>query len=147
MSIFDSLKARRRGQDSSERRARPRYTTHLKQRLYVHIYLHEVKIEQHRNVNEARLIGYTRNVSEAGLAVILRSTRIAGLSIVETTRKLRVLLRLPQGPVEMVARAARCAELDGDEAGYIVGITIQSMADEDRALYFDHLNGLASHDI
>jgi hypothetical protein len=132
---------------SGERRAKPRYTTHQKQRLYVHVYLNDVKIEQHRNVNEARLIGYTHDVSEAGLAVILRSHRIAGLSIIGSKRKLRVLLGLPQGPVEVVALAAHCAELEGDEVGYIVGIKIVSMADADRARYLKHLDGLADHDI
>ncbi len=150
MSIFDKLRGRfGKKEEPGDRRAAPRFATRKALRLYVHIYLHDAKIEQHRNINEARLIGYTRDVSEAGLAVVLRSHRIAGLSIAGPDRRLRVLLGLPGQPrrhIEMVARAARCEEIGGDESGYLVGIKIESMAEQDRALLRRFVDKLAERE-
>ena len=142
MSILNSLRARLRSQPD-ERRAVPRHATHLDKKLYVYVY--------HYAPNPAagapRLVGYTRDVSELGVGVVLQTHRLAGRSIVGPERKLRVLLGLPEAPVEMIAGVVRCAEMEGADGGYIVGVQIQSMGGQDRARYLRFLGALTVPDI
>lgn len=130
----------------AERRAAPRYTTHLEKRLSVQLQFADLKLERPRAPHDLSLSGYTRDVSESGLGVILPGVRIAGRSIIGADRALRLLLGLPGGVVEMSAEAVRHVPLEGDEPGYLVGIQIRDMSREARERYINFLRSLAVPD-
>ena len=146
MPVLAKLFARLRERPHAERRAAPRYQTHLENRLFVHVHLLDPTLERLHGAAALRLVGYTRDVSESGLGVILPGTRVAGRSIVGAERPLRVLLGLPGEPVEMSAVAVRDAELEDDETGRIVGIQIREMKPDARARYHSFLRSLAVPD-
>jgi len=54
---------------------------------------------------------------------------------------MRILLKLPRGPVEMQVAYVRDAPLEG-EAGHLVGVRIVVMTPKDRALYHSFLKTL-----
>jgi PilZ domain len=146
MSALTNLIARLR-KPHGERRAAPRYSTHIENRLSVYVHLADAKTGRPRAQREPQeLIGYTRDVSESGLGVVLPDVRIAGRTIVGSDRGLRVRLWLPGRVVEMSARAVRHVPLEGGETGYLVGIQIQAMSQDDRAYYVKFLRSLAVPD-
>jgi PilZ domain len=146
MSVLTNLIARLR-KPRGERRAAPRYATHLENRLSVSVHLADAKPASERTQRAPQeLIGHTRDVSESGLGVVLPDVRIAGRVIVGSDRGLLVRLWLPGRVVEMSARAVRHAPLEGGEPGYLVGIEIQAMSQDDRAYYLKFLRSLAVPD-
>ncbi|MDQ3908396.1 MAG: PilZ domain-containing protein [Acidobacteriota bacterium] len=146
MSVLGNLLARLR-KPRGERRAAPRYGTHLENRLTVHVHLADSKLERPRDQRAPQhLVGYTRDVSESGLGVVLPDVRIAGRAVVGRDRTLRVQLGLPGRVVEMSAVAVRQAPLEGGEAGHLVGMQIQEMSHDDRAYYTKFLRSLALPD-
>ncbi|MDQ3908631.1 MAG: PilZ domain-containing protein [Acidobacteriota bacterium] len=146
MAVLTNLLARLR-KPHGERRAAPRYATHLENRLSVHVDLADAKLGPSRAQREPQqLIGYTRDVSESGLGVVLPDVRIAGRLVVGRDRSLRVRLGLPGRVVEMSAQAVRHVPLEGGETGYLVGIQIQEMSQDDRAYYAKFLRSLAVPD-
>ncbi len=93
-----------------------------------------------------RIGARTRDVSAQGLGVVAPTIYLGYDCLVDQGRTLRVTLSLPAGPVEMTATAAHYLRQDagGGESSYLIGLRITGMADEDRRLYDDFLNGLAA---
>lgn len=130
---------------TAERRAAPRYTTHLSEALVVYLYHAEQKTREGSSEPEPRLIGYTRDVSETGLGVVLSSLRLAGLDITHGERKLRALVGIPSSPVGMQVMVVRHVELepDGADSGFLVGVRITEMHPADRTRYLKYLKQLS----
>jgi len=93
----------------------------------------------------ASLAGRTRDLGEGGLTLVVPSIRIGGDYLTLENNRLRIALALPSGPVELVATPARFEQLAGDE-GYLVGVRILEMSDDDRRLYAEHLRTLTPAD-
>ena len=93
----------------------------------------------------ASLAGRTRDVGENDLTLVVPSIRIGGDYLTLEDNRLRIELALPGGPVELVAAPARFEQLAGDE-GYLVGVRILEMSDDDRRLYTEHLRTLTPTD-
>jgi hypothetical protein len=55
------------------------------------------------------------------------------------------MLELPSGPVEMRVAPVRYEQLEreGAPGGYLVGIRIDAMSDEDRARFADYLSQIS----
>ncbi|HEX8773044.1 MAG TPA: hypothetical protein VF735_05520 [Pyrinomonadaceae bacterium] len=145
--LIDYIKTRlRRDSPGEERRAAPRLTTHLENRLVVNVSLLELKAKpdnaRHRNV----LAGYTRDLSEMGLGIVVPDIRIGGLNITRPDRMLRIMLGLPGQPIEIRAVPVRYVELeeeeDGEKARYLIGMLIKEMSDHHRSLYNAFLKSL-----
>lgn len=82
---------------------------------------------------------HTRDLSATGIALVAPSIRINDRYLTGTT--LRLLLDHPAGPLEIIAQPVRYEQLppDADEVGYLIGLHIVSMSDEDRARYRERL--------
>ncbi|HZH89126.1 MAG TPA: hypothetical protein VEX70_00765 [Pyrinomonadaceae bacterium] len=96
----------------------------------------------------ATLTGRTRDLGEGDLNLVVPSIRIGGDYITLKENKLSVTLELPSGAVTLIATAARFEQLDGESAGegYLVGVRIEEMSDDDRERYVAHLRTLPHAD-
>jgi len=123
------------------RRVAPRYVTHLEVGLALNVTLPGAGGRKDES-QPVRLAGYTRDVSASGLALIVPSIRVGGQYLTGENRRLRIMLKLPTGPVEIHATPVRYSPIDDDDGvdtGYLVGVQIVSMSDEDRALFNAYL--------
>ncbi|MDT5062720.1 MAG: hypothetical protein QOH63_3179 [Acidobacteriota bacterium] len=125
------------------RRHAPRYQTHLEVGLALSVSLPGVKASAQR-LEELRLAGYTRDISESGLALIVPAIRIGGQYITDGNRTLQIMLKLPTGIIKLHGTPARYSPLDKDatDTGYLIGIQIERMSDNDRALFKAYLETL-----
>ena len=131
--LLDSL---RRG-GGGDRRQAQRF--HLEERLTVAVTRPNVGTRP--SSSPTSVYGYTRDVSESGLAFVLPELNVGGYKFATPGRTMRILLKLPRGPVEMQVAYVRDAQLEG-EAGHLVGVRIVEMKPQDRALYHSFLKTL-----
>ncbi len=120
------------------RRVAPRYATHLEVGLALNVTLPGSKTDG----TPLRLAGYTRDISASGLALVVPSIRVGGQYVTGENRRLRIMLKLPTGQIEILATPVRYSPLDDDavDTGYLVGVQIVSMNDEDRARFNAYLD-------
>ncbi len=90
--------------------------------------------------------GHTLDFSMTGLGVIVPAIRIGEHYLVGDQRRLRLKLDLPVGPVEMQVKPTRYESLEEDnsERGYVIGVQILAMADDDRTTYDKFISRLAN---
>jgi PilZ domain len=145
--LIDYLKSRFGKPAAQERRAAPRFTTHLEKRLVVNVSLLDVRIKLDATRGPTVLAGYTRDVSETGLGMVLQEIRISSFNITRPGRTLRIMLGIPGAPVELHGVAAHYVQLEADaetEGGYLVGVQITDMSERDRSRYQDFLQSMKS---
>jgi hypothetical protein len=125
------------------RRRAPRYQTHLEVGLALSVSLPGAKARAQQS-EQLKLAGYTRDISESGLAIIMPAIRIGGQYITEGNRTLQIILKLPTGIVKLHGTPARYSPLDEDatDTGYLIGIKIERMSDDDRVLFKAYLETL-----
>ena len=85
------------------------------------------------------LAGHTRDMGENDLNLIVPTTRIGSDYITLKDNKLSITLELPSGTVTLIAVPARFEQLNGEGAGYLVGVRIEEMSVTNRELYRQHL--------
>jgi hypothetical protein len=101
--------------------------------------------DSHVNPNGRRrlpsLSGRTLDMSKTGLALVVPAIRIEEHYLAGGNRKLRVKLEIPGGPIEMLVASVRYESLDEleGEDGYLIGVRIIEMSDEDRKRYDQYL--------
>ena len=89
------------------------------------------------------LAGFTRDISETGLALIVPSLRSGDRYLVDEGCKLRVVLvDLPTGEVEIYATPVRYIQLPEPETGYLIGVQITEMNENDRTRLLQYLKTL-----
>jgi hypothetical protein len=83
------------------------------------------------------LDGHTLDISTSGLALIVPAIRIGEHYLVGEDRRLQLTLELPVGPVEMEVAPVRYESLEEHETetGYLIGVRIVGISDEDKAQY------------
>lgn len=83
------------------------------------------------------LYGYTRDISSSGLALILPTIRIDNIYLTGEDRMLELLIEHEAEPIVIYGVAARYEKLDEESAdkGYLVGVKIVEMSEDDRARY------------
>jgi hypothetical protein len=83
------------------------------------------------------LEGFTRDVSATGLALILPAIRIGEHYLIGEGRNLRLRLELPTGEIQMDVTPVRYERLEDEHTGkgYLIGVQIAEMSDEDRQRY------------
>ncbi|MCA1565251.1 MAG: hypothetical protein LC803_06390 [Acidobacteria bacterium] len=96
----------------------------------------------------ASLAGRTRDLGEHDLNLVVPSIRIGGDYITLKENRLSIKLELPSGVVDLIATPARFQQLDGESAGegYLVGVRIERMSEDDRERYVAHLRTLPQAD-
>jgi hypothetical protein len=126
------------------RRAAPRYLTHLEAGLALSISLPHSKPGSEKTGPPLKLAGYTRDISATGLALIVPTIRIGGQYITGENRTLEISLKLPTSVVKVKAAPVRYTPLEGDGAdtGYLIGVQIIWMSNEDRARFNAYLETL-----
>jgi PilZ domain len=127
------------------RRRAPRYLTHLEAGLALSISLSHAKPGGQATTAAAgqslKLAGYTRDISATGLALVVPTIRIGGQYITGENRTLEIILKLPSGTINVKATPVRYSPLedDGTDTGYLIGVQIIWMNNEDRALFDAYL--------
>jgi PilZ domain len=88
--------------------------------------------------------GQTRDISSSGLALIVPVIRINDHYLAGEGRSLLLRLELPLGPLEIQATPMRYERLDetGAEKGYLIGVSITAMSDDDRLRYDEYIVSL-----
>jgi hypothetical protein len=102
-----------------------------------------------RNLNGTRKVssidGHTMDIGERGLALIVPAITLGEHHLVGENRSLELKLELPAGPIEMQVMPVRYERLDEHktETGYLIGVKILAMSDEERAAFSDYLDALS----
>lgn len=124
-----------------DRRRAPRY----RMRLPVTLWLPGATANGARRPSSV-LEGFTRDLSTTGLALILPAIRIGEHYLTGQGRNLRLRLDLPGAPIEMDVIPVRYERLDEDETekGYLIGVQIAEMSDEDRERYNERMRTVDS---
>ncbi len=94
----------------------------------------------------AWLDGYTADLSSTGLGLEVSAIRIGEHYLVGENRKLRVVLELPTGEVEIQVSPVRYESLEEDESthAYIIGVRIIALSDPDRVTYDEFIRRLTN---
>ncbi|MBV9957413.1 MAG: PilZ domain-containing protein [Acidobacteria bacterium] len=92
-----------------------------------------------------KLSGYTRNISETGMALLVPAIRSGDYHLAARNRKLLIVLELPDGPIRLQAAPIRYEQLNRHyaERGYLIGVRIISMSDDDRLRFLKYLYRLS----
>lgn len=87
----------------------------------------------------------TRDLGTSGLTVRVDRIRVGGQYLTDAEYRLSVKLELPAGEVSMLAKAVRFehAPEEASGAGYVLGLRIMKMTENDLALYSNYLRALA----
>ncbi len=101
-----------------------------------------------KGLNGARRIncmdGHTLDLNATGLSLITPRITLGEHHLVGENRGLNVKLELPLGPVEMQVIPVRyeCLEDHESETGYLIGVQILAMTEEDRARFAEYVSTL-----
>lgn len=90
------------------------------------------------------MAGHTLDLSARGLALIVPAITLADHHLVGENRSLSVKLELPDGPVVMQVTPVRYERLEeqGSETGYLIGVKIIDIVEEDRARFAEYVASL-----
>lgn len=113
-------------------------------RLPCVVALHDPKVAA-ASRRTSSLEAHTRDLSATGIALVTPAIRIGDRYLTNST--LRLTLELPAGTITILAASVRYEQLppdshDSDETGYIIGVRILEMSEEDRARYEEYLGSL-----
>lgn len=88
--------------------------------------------------------GHTLDLNQTGLSLIVPAIRLGEHHLVGENRALIVKLELPFGPVEMQVAPVRYETLEEhkSETGYLIGVKIVKMSEEDRARFREYVSTL-----
>jgi hypothetical protein len=92
--------------------------------------------------------GETRDLGPSGLTLRLERVRVGGRYLTDAECHLGVRLELPTGEVALLARVVRFEQPSegGGEPGYLLGLRILSVREEDVELYSAYMRTLAPLD-
>lgn len=86
--------------------------------------------------------GHTCDLSQSGLGLVLPSIRIGGRYLAGEGQTLRITLKLPASTARLYGTPVRYERLEGDSAGYLVGVRLTDTDEQDRAALADYLKTL-----
>lgn len=128
----------------NDRRRAPRYRV----RLPLSVTLIDAPPVAPGSRKKLSLDGHTRDVSATGLAIIVPAIRLGDRYLTGEDRQLRISLELPTGPVEIFAFPVRYEQLAAEEAddiGFLIGVQIAEMSQEDRGRFERFIALLSRH--
>jgi hypothetical protein len=132
-----------------DRRRSLRREARFEARLPVTISLLSSEDEPTKNFyNTPMLEGQTRDISDRGLTLLLPSSRIRSVYLTVSDIYLGIRLELPDRPVGMISTSVRFEQLSTKEAGfgYLLGVRIMKMKEEDQERYIAYLSTLEIKD-
>ena len=137
--LMRSMVARMRLYIGNRRRAR-RY------RVGVHftVSIFDSKLSREQLEHAPYIEGNTSDISTSGLALIVPAIRISDRYLTVPDQTLHLMLELPAGRIEMRVAPVRYEQLEraGAATGYLIGVSIRAMSDDDRARFEDYLRRL-----
>jgi hypothetical protein len=91
--------------------------------------------------HERLLRGHTRDISQNGLALNVSQVHLDGHHLATEGHDLQLKLELPGGPISMLVTPMHYERLDEVElgSGYLIGVRIVQISDEDRSLYLSFI--------
>lgn len=91
------------------------------------------------------MVGYTSDLSARGLALIVPAITLGDHHLVGENRSLSLTLELPEGHVVMQVTPVRYERLEeqSSETGYLIGVKITGMPEEDRAVFSEYVATLS----
>jgi hypothetical protein len=92
--------------------------------------------------------GETRDLGPSGLTLRLVRIRAGGQYLTDSEHRLVIRLELPAGEVSLLAKAVRFEEApdEGGGAGYLLGLRVLKVSEDDFAVYSGYLRTLAPSD-
>lgn len=90
------------------------------------------------------VLGYTRDLSTDGLALIVPSIALSEDELASGEHRLRIILALPGGDIEMRVTTVRHERLDERDAeiGHLIAVSISETSENERELYLEYLQAL-----
>src|SRR5918911_1371009 len=122
----------------ADRRRSPRFRV----RLTCTVSLHEPDDARRATTQTAQTVtGYTRDLSASGLALVLPAVRVGERYLTAAGTTLRIQLAHPTGALELLATPVHYDQLEGEaeDKGFLVGVRIVEMSEQNRARYEAHL--------
>ncbi|HZI17098.1 MAG TPA: PilZ domain-containing protein [Pyrinomonadaceae bacterium] len=103
-----------------------------------------VALLDERAVAQPTLAGHTRDLSESGLGLVLPAVRLGDRYLTGGGQTLRVTLQLPGTHVRLYATPVRYERLEGEgeERGYLLGLSLSETEDADRQKFLDYLRSV-----
>lgn len=135
-----SIVARMRIYFGNRRRAR-RY----RKSVPFNVSLFEPKLSRAQLEHAPYLEGTTSDISASGLGLIVPAIRINDRYLTAPDQTLHLLLEISSGQIEMRVTPVRYEQLDRERApqgGYLIGVHIFEMSDDDRARFQAYLKEL-----
>jgi hypothetical protein len=129
----------------ADRRRSPRRGIRFAARVPAVVTLLEAGGESASEVNRAASVtGETRDLGPSGLTVRVVRVRVGGRYLTDAEFHLGVRLELPAGEVSLLARAVRFEQTteEGGATGYLLGLRIVKVTEDDFALYSGFLRTL-----
>jgi hypothetical protein len=121
-----------------------RHSTRRKARLRFSLSL----VSPTKNRNGTRrtnsMVGFTSDLSAKGLALIVPAITLGDHHLVGENRSLSLTLELPAGQVVMQVTPVRYERLEeqANETGYLIGVKITGMSEEDQAVFSEYVTML-----
>ncbi|MGB7925149.1 MAG: hypothetical protein WCF57_18060 [Pyrinomonadaceae bacterium] len=115
-----------------------------KARLPVSVALAETDAPGASETGPLSVLGYTRDLSTDALAMIVPSIPPGEDEPTRVGHRLRIILALPAGDIEMLVSVVRYERLDESdtEIGYLIAATISETIKHERDLYLEYLHAL-----
>ena len=100
------------------------------------------RIDGAKRINSVE--GHTLDLSPNGMAIVVPAIRLGEQHLVGENRSLNLSLKLPTGQVEMKVTPIRYESIEADqsESGYLIGVAITEMREEDRATFTAYVSTL-----
>lgn len=126
-----------------EQRIAPRHKIKIETRVLLVV---EREVEAEVADNDVLLLtGYTHDISDSGLALIISEADMAALSMLDKPYRLRLMLTLPTGPVELSVTPVRHQPFGpAEKAEFLVGTQISDMSGRDRVRFIEYIRDLAA---
>jgi hypothetical protein len=92
----------------------------------------------------SNMVGHTLDLSAHGLALIVPAITLGDHHLVAENRSVSLKLELPGRLVRMQVTPVRYERLEeqGTDTGYLIGVKITGMPDEDRARFAEYVESL-----
>jgi hypothetical protein len=127
-----------------DRRRSPRRGARFAARVPAEVRLLDAGAELGPGASRAASVeGETRDLGTSGLTLSLGRIRVGGQYLTDGDHHLGVRLELPAGSVSLLARAVRFEQPPGGGPGYLLGVRILKVREEDLALFSGFLRTLA----
>lgn len=121
-----------------------RHSTRRSVRLKFSLSLDHPAKDRNGTSRTSSMVGHTLDLSAKGLALIVPAITLGDHHLVGENRSLSVKLEMSQGPVVMQVTPVRYERLDehASETGYLIGVKITGMLEEDRARFAEYVASL-----